>query len=39
MTTTAAALQAKTVTPNLTVNDVQESIRFFEGLGFSVEQR
>ena len=38
-TTTATALQAKTVTPSLTVNDLHESIRFFEGLGFSVDQR
>jgi uncharacterized glyoxalase superfamily protein PhnB len=38
-TTIETALQAKTVTPSLTVNDLQQSIRFFEGLGFGVEQR
>jgi hypothetical protein len=27
-------LQAKTITPSLTVDDLQRSIRFFEGLGF-----
>ena len=40
MTTTLdTTLQAKTVTPNLTVNDLQQSIAFFEGLGFGVEER
>jgi predicted lactoylglutathione lyase len=38
-TVTETALQAKTITPNLTVNDLQASIRFFEGLGFAVEER
>ena len=33
------ALQAKTVMPNLTVDDIQASIRFFEGLGFAIDQR
>ena len=33
------ALQAKTVTPNLTVNDINASIRFFEGLGFVVAEK
>ena len=32
-------LQAKSLSPNLTVNDLQQSIRFFEGLGFGVEDR
>ena len=32
-------LQAKTVSPTLTVNDIQRSITFFEGLGFGVEER
>jgi predicted enzyme related to lactoylglutathione lyase len=32
-------LQAKTITPSLTVDDLQRSIRFFEGLGFVVEER
>ena len=40
MTTTATetALQA-TVMPSITVNDLQQSIRFFEALGFAIEQR
>jgi uncharacterized glyoxalase superfamily protein PhnB len=38
-TTLETPLQAKTVTPSLTVNDLQGSIRFFEGLGFGVEER
>ena len=33
------ALKAKSIVPNLTVNDIQQSIRFYEGLGFSVEER
>ena len=32
-------LQAKTITPSLTVDDLQRSIRFFEGLGFVVNER
>ena len=36
---TESALQAKTMMPSLTVDDVQASIRFFEGLGFAVEER
>jgi uncharacterized glyoxalase superfamily protein PhnB len=38
-TATAPSLQAKTISPSLTVNDLQQSIRFFEGLGFVVEDR
>ena len=38
-TATEPALQAKTISPSLTVNDLQQSIRFFEGLGFVVEDR
>jgi uncharacterized glyoxalase superfamily protein PhnB len=38
-TATDATLQAKTISPSLTVNDIQQSIRFFEGLGFAVEDR
>ncbi len=34
-----ARLQAKTITPSLTVDDLQRSIRFFEGLGFVVDER
>ncbi|HYU77583.1 MAG TPA: VOC family protein [Vicinamibacterales bacterium] len=33
------ALQAKTLTPTFTVDDLQQSIKFFEGLGFGVEER
>ena len=38
-TTPATAMQAKTIMPTLTINDLQASIKFFEGLGFSVGQR
>jgi len=38
-TTTETRLQAKTISPGLTVNNLQESITFFEGLGFGVEER
>lgn len=38
-TMTPTALQAKTMSPNLTVNDLQASIRFFEALGFTVGER
>lgn len=38
-TTFDTRLQAKTVSPALTVNDLQESIRFFEALGFGVDER
>jgi uncharacterized glyoxalase superfamily protein PhnB len=33
------ALQAKGIAPSITVDDVQKSITFFEGLGFGVEER
>jgi uncharacterized glyoxalase superfamily protein PhnB len=33
------SLKAKTVEPGLTVDDLQRSIRFYEGLGFVVEDR
>ena len=39
MTTTVDTLQATSITPSLTVNDLQQSIEFFEKLGFSVEER
>src|SRR5688572_13110912 len=40
MTTTLdTGLQAKTISPILTVNDLQRSITFFEGLGFGVEEK
>ncbi len=32
-------LQAKSLAPSFTVDDLQQSIRFFEGLGFGVEER
>ncbi len=38
-TATEPTLQLKTISPGLTVNDIQQSIRFFEGLGFVVEER
>ena len=38
-TATESVLKAKTLSTSLTVNDVQQSIRFFEGLGFAVDDR
>ena len=38
-TLTGTQLQAKTLSASLTVNDIQQSIHFFEGLGFEVEER
>jgi uncharacterized glyoxalase superfamily protein PhnB len=38
-TTTETALQVKALSPSFTVNDLQQSIRFFEGLGFAVDER
>jgi uncharacterized glyoxalase superfamily protein PhnB len=38
-TTLETRLQAKTISPGLTVNNLQQSITFFEGLGFGVEER
>ena len=38
-TTLETRLQAKAVMPSLTVDDLQKSITFFEGLGFGVEDR
>ena len=38
-TITESALKAKTLSASMTVNDVQKSIAFFEGLGFAVEER
>jgi uncharacterized glyoxalase superfamily protein PhnB len=38
-TATEPTLQLKTISPGLTVNDIQQSISFFEGLGFVVEER
>jgi catechol 2,3-dioxygenase-like lactoylglutathione lyase family enzyme len=38
-TATEFTLQATTLSASLTVDDLQQSIRFFEGLGFAVEDR
>ena len=38
-TATPSELQAKTRSTGLTVNDIQQSIRFFEGLGFQVDEK
>lgn len=38
-TTVNSALQAKSISPSFTVGDLPRSIRFYEGLGFGVEER
>jgi uncharacterized glyoxalase superfamily protein PhnB len=38
-TTIDTPLQAKSIAPSLTVDDLQRSIGFYEGLGFGVEER
>jgi predicted lactoylglutathione lyase len=38
-TTLDTRLKAKTVFPGLTVDDLQKTVTFFEGLGFGVEER
>src|SRR5689334_1164256 len=38
-TTTESALQVKSVVPSLTVDDIQQSIVFYEALGFAVVDR
>lgn len=38
-TTLDTRLQAKTVSPTLTVDNLQRSVAFFEGLGFGIEER
>jgi uncharacterized glyoxalase superfamily protein PhnB len=38
-TTVQSALQATSLVPSLTANDLQQSIRFYEGLGFGIEER
>ncbi len=38
-TTTETALQAKLISPGFTVNDLEQSIRFYEGLGFAIDER
>ena len=39
MATTQEALQVSTIVPSLTVNDLQKSIKFYEALGFVVDER
>lgn len=40
MTTTLdTRLRAKSISPGLTVDNLQKSIAFFEGLGFGIEER
>jgi predicted lactoylglutathione lyase len=38
-TTLDTRLQAATISPSLTVDDLQKSIAFFEGLGFGIDER
>jgi uncharacterized glyoxalase superfamily protein PhnB len=38
-TSTETTLQAKSISPLLTVNDLQKSIAFYEGLGFGIDER
>src|SRR5262249_25410778 len=38
-TTVESPLQATGVSPGFTVNDLSKSIKFYEGLGFAVEER
>ena len=38
-TTLDTRLKAKTVSPTLTVDDLQQSVSFFEKLGFGIEER
>ena len=39
MTTTQPTLEANSIQSGLTVNDLEASIRFYEGLGFGIEER
>ncbi len=39
MATTTEALQLGAIVPTLTVDDLQKSIVFYEGLGFAVDER
>jgi predicted lactoylglutathione lyase len=39
MATTQTALQVSAIVPNLTVDDVQKSVAFYEALGFTVDER
>jgi uncharacterized glyoxalase superfamily protein PhnB len=36
---TDTVLQAQSIVPSLTVNDLQQSMKFYEGLGFGIEER
>jgi uncharacterized glyoxalase superfamily protein PhnB len=37
--TTQEALQLSTIMPSLTVDDLQQSLTFYEGLGFTIDER
>ena len=39
MPTTQEAVQISAIVPTLTVDDLQKSIKFYEGLGFAVDDR
>ena len=39
MATQDTALKPKNITPTFTVDDIQRSIKFYEGLGFIVDER
>jgi uncharacterized glyoxalase superfamily protein PhnB len=39
MATTQETLQISSILPSFTVDDIQKSITFYEGLGFSIEER
>ena len=39
MATTQETLQVRSIVPSFTVDDLRKSITFYEGLGFSVEER
>ena len=38
-TTVESTLQGTSIVPSLTANDLQRSIRFYEGLGFGIDER
>jgi len=38
-TTTATPLQVKELSPTFTVDDLQKSIKFFEALGFTIDEK
>jgi uncharacterized glyoxalase superfamily protein PhnB len=39
MSTTVEGLQVKRIVPSLTVDDLQQSLTFFQSLGFAVDER